>query len=87
MLRPNVRALRTATIVSLAALALNEDLKRIATAKIPYWGAYLTELRRLQESLELSEFFYVFAGVMAGASVVFMVMAKLYRGKTYLQNG
>jgi hypothetical protein len=42
-------------------------------------------LAPLQKTFALSEFFWVFAGLMAAAAVVFTVMARFYRGKTYLQ--
>jgi POT family proton-dependent oligopeptide transporter len=38
------------------------------------------------EDLPLERFFWIFAGLMAGAAVIFMVMAMLYKGKTYLQD-
>ncbi|MCB9558740.1 MAG: hypothetical protein H6707_21665 [Deltaproteobacteria bacterium] len=42
-------------------------------------------LSPLQKSYQLSEFFWLFAGLMAGAAVLFSIMAYFYRGKTYLQ--
>jgi len=39
----------------------------------------------LQASLELSEFFMVFAGLMVGAALLFSLLASFYKGKTYLQ--
>ncbi len=44
-------------------------------------------LAPLQETLALSEFFWLFSGLMAGAAVVFAVLAWFYKGKTYLQEG
>jgi POT family proton-dependent oligopeptide transporter len=41
-------------------------------------------LAPLQE-LSLATFFWIFAGLMAVAAVVFVVLAARYRGKTYLQ--
>jgi hypothetical protein len=35
--------------------------------------------------VELSSFFWLFTALMAGAALVFAVMAAVYRGKTYLQ--
>ncbi len=35
--------------------------------------------------LQLSEFFWVFTGLMSTAAIVFMVLAFFYKGKTYLQ--
>ncbi|MCA9517527.1 MAG: MFS transporter, partial [Myxococcales bacterium] len=43
-------------------------------------------LAPLQKELELSEFFWLFAGLMAGAAVIFTVLANFYRGRTYLQS-
>ncbi len=42
-------------------------------------------LAPLQAKYPLSQFFWIFAALMAGAAVIFAVLAKLYRGKTYLQ--
>jgi POT family proton-dependent oligopeptide transporter len=42
-------------------------------------------LSPLQEQLPLSSFFWVFAVLMAGAAVLFAVLAYFYKGKTYLQ--
>jgi dipeptide/tripeptide permease len=42
-------------------------------------------LAPLQKTLALSEFFWLFAALMAGAATIFLVLAMLYRGKTYLQ--
>lgn len=42
-------------------------------------------LAPMEAILTLSEFFWVFTGLMVGAAAVFAVMAKLYKGKTYLQ--
>jgi hypothetical protein len=42
-------------------------------------------LAPLQKTIKGSEFFWVFAAIMAAAAVIFAVLAKFYRGKTYLQ--
>ena len=42
-------------------------------------------LAPLQTSVALSSFFWLFAGLMAVAAVVFAVLARFYKGKTYLQ--
>jgi POT family proton-dependent oligopeptide transporter len=42
-------------------------------------------LAPLEARVELSSFFWLFTALMAGAALVFAVMAALYRGKTYLQ--
>jgi POT family proton-dependent oligopeptide transporter len=42
-------------------------------------------LSPLQKTLALSSFFWVFAGLMIAAAVVFSVLAYFYKGKTYLQ--
>jgi RsiW-degrading membrane proteinase PrsW (M82 family) len=42
-------------------------------------------LAPMQTILDLSEFFWVFTGVMAAAAVVFAVLAYFYKGKAYLQ--
>jgi POT family proton-dependent oligopeptide transporter len=42
-------------------------------------------LAPMETILDLSEFFWVFTGLMAFAAVVFVVLARFYKGKTYLQ--
>jgi dipeptide/tripeptide permease len=42
-------------------------------------------LAPLQKTLALSQFFWLFAGLMAGAAAIFLVLAWFYKGKTYLQ--
>jgi proton-dependent oligopeptide transporter, POT family len=42
-------------------------------------------LAPLEATLALSTFFWVFTGLMGGATLVFMVMAYFYKGKSYLQ--
>lgn len=43
-------------------------------------------LAPLQKTIELSAFFWLFAGLMAGAATVFLILARFYKGKTYLQH-
>ena len=43
-------------------------------------------LAPMETILELSEFFWVFTGLMAGASLLFVLLASFYKGKTYMQN-
>jgi proton-dependent oligopeptide transporter, POT family len=43
-------------------------------------------LAPLQKTIALSQFFWLFAGVMGGAATIFLVLALLYRGKSYLQH-
>lgn len=43
-------------------------------------------LAPLQKQLELSEFFWLFAGLMAVAALIFTGLASLYRGRSYLQS-
>ncbi len=43
-------------------------------------------LAPMQKILSLSEFFWVFTGLMVGASLLFTVLAYLYKGKSYLQD-
>ena len=42
-------------------------------------------LSPLQKAFPLSTFFFVFAGLMTAASLVFALMAYIYKGKSYLQ--
>ena len=37
------------------------------------------------QALSLATFFWIFAGLMVVAAVVFVILAARYRGKTYLQ--
>jgi hypothetical protein len=43
-------------------------------------------LAPLQKTIALSSFFWLFAGLMAGAAIIFSLLASFYRGKTYLQD-
>jgi POT family proton-dependent oligopeptide transporter len=43
-------------------------------------------LAPLQKTIALSQFFWLFAGLMTGAAIVFLILARLYTGKTYLQH-
>ncbi len=43
-------------------------------------------LAPLQKTYELSQFFWLFTGLMTAAAVIFAVLAAMYRGKTYLQH-
>jgi len=43
-------------------------------------------LAPLQKTITLSSFFWLFAGLMAGAALIFALLASFYRGKTYLQD-
>jgi POT family proton-dependent oligopeptide transporter len=42
-------------------------------------------LAPLQKAIALSSFFWLFAGLMAGAATIFLLLALFYKGKTYLQ--
>ena len=43
-------------------------------------------LAPMQTILSLSQFFWLFTGLMVVAAVIFSIMAKLYKGKSYLQD-
>lgn len=43
-------------------------------------------LAPLEESLPLSSFFWLFTGLMIGASILFAILAAFYKGKSYLQD-
>ncbi len=43
-------------------------------------------LAPLQKEMPLSQFFWLFAGLMAGAAAIFAVLAFFYKGKSYLQH-
>jgi hypothetical protein len=42
-------------------------------------------LAPMEAILNLSQFFWIFTALMAGAAVVFALLAARYKGKTYLQ--
>jgi proton-dependent oligopeptide transporter, POT family len=52
---------------------------------VTFGNVLVAFLAPMQTILTLSAFFWVFTGLMAAASVVFAVMAYLYKGKSYLQ--
>jgi POT family proton-dependent oligopeptide transporter len=43
-------------------------------------------LAPLQKTIPLSQFFWLFAGLMACAATIFLILAYFYKGKTYLQH-
>ncbi|MEX0676321.1 MAG: hypothetical protein WD063_04560 [Pirellulales bacterium] len=43
-------------------------------------------LAPLQKTIALSQFFWLFAALMAGAAIIFLVLARFYTGKSYLQH-
>ena len=52
---------------------------------VTFGNVLVAFLAPMQTILDLSEFFWVFTGVMAAAAVVFAILAKMYKGQTYLQ--
>ena len=42
-------------------------------------------LAPMEAILDLSEFFWVFTGLMVGAPLVFAILTYFYKGKSYLQ--
>ncbi|MBI3183731.1 MAG: hypothetical protein HYZ28_16460 [Myxococcales bacterium] len=52
---------------------------------IAFGNLLVAFLAPLEKSLPLSQFFWVFAGLMIAAALVFAVLAYFYKGKTYLQ--
>jgi len=51
-----------------------------------FFGNILVAFLAPLQALSFSTFFFVFAGLMAAAATLFMVMAYFYKGKTYLQH-
>jgi hypothetical protein len=49
------------------------------------FGNVLVALLAPLEKLSLTRFFWLFAGLMAAATLIFALIASSYRGKTYLQ--
>lgn len=54
---------------------------------VTFGNVLVAFLAPLQAMLTLSEFFWVFTGLMALAAMVFTLLASQYRGRTYLQSG
>lgn len=52
---------------------------------VTFGNVLVAFLAPMQKILTLSEFFFVFTGLMVGASVLFTILASRYKGKTYLQ--
>jgi POT family proton-dependent oligopeptide transporter len=52
---------------------------------VTFGNVLVAFLAPMEQILELSEFFFVFTGLMALAAVIFAVLAFFYKGKTYLQ--
>ncbi|MBI4508847.1 MAG: hypothetical protein HY698_04375 [Deltaproteobacteria bacterium] len=53
---------------------------------VTFGNLLVAVLAPMQAKFALSAFFWVFASLMAGAALIFAVLAKFYRGKTYLQH-
>jgi POT family proton-dependent oligopeptide transporter len=52
---------------------------------VTFGNVLVAFLAPMQKILTLSQFFWVFTGLMVGAAVVFTILASFYKGKTYLQ--
>jgi POT family proton-dependent oligopeptide transporter len=52
---------------------------------VTFGNVLVAFLAPMQKILTLSQFFWVFTGLMVGAAVVFTILASTYKGKTYLQ--
>lgn len=52
---------------------------------VTFGNVLVAFLAPMQKILSLSQFFWVFTGLMVGAAVVFTILASTYKGKTYLQ--
>lgn len=52
---------------------------------VTFGNVLVAFLAPMQTILSLSQFFWVFTGLMTLAAIVFAIMASLYKGKTYLQ--
>ena len=53
---------------------------------ITFGNLLVAFLAPLQKTIQLSQFFWLFAGLMAGAATIFMLLALTYKGKAYLQH-
>jgi POT family proton-dependent oligopeptide transporter len=52
---------------------------------VTFGNVLVAFLAPMQTILSLSQFFWVFTGLMTAAALIFALMAKLYKGRTYLQ--
>ncbi len=52
---------------------------------VTFGNVLVAFLAPMQKILSLSQFFWVFTGLMVGAAIVFTILASFYKGKTYLQ--
>jgi hypothetical protein len=52
---------------------------------VTFGNVLVAFLSPMQTILAQSDFFWVFTALMTGAAIVFAILAKLYKGKTYLQ--
>ncbi|OFZ23198.1 MAG: hypothetical protein A2X94_02860 [Bdellovibrionales bacterium GWB1_55_8] len=52
---------------------------------VTFGNVLVAFLAPLQKNLPLSQFFWLFTGLMVVAALIFAVLARSYRGKTYLQ--
>jgi POT family proton-dependent oligopeptide transporter len=83
-------------LVSITGLefAYTQAPRRMKSTIVGFWLLCVTFgnlivafLAPLQKTHALSQFFWLFAGLMAGAALIFTLLAHLYKGKTYLQHG
>ena len=54
---------------------------------VTFGNVLVAGLAPLQKSLPLSHFFWLFAGLMTLAAIIFSILAYTYKGKSYLQPG
>ena len=68
-----------------APRAMKSTLMSVWLLCVTFGNLIVAFLAPLQKTFDLSMFFWVFTGLMAGAALIFAVMAYFYRGKSYLQ--
>ena len=61
-----------------------EEVARLL-ARVTFGNLIVAFLAPLQKTYELSQFFWLFAGLMGAAAVVFAILAYFFKGKSYLQ--
>jgi len=68
-----------------APRAMKSTMMGVWLLCVTFGNVLVAFLAPMEAILELSQFFWVFTGLMIGAALVFTLLARSYKGKTYLQ--